>query len=274
MQKWEAVSLPAEPTVHRMRWVKLADEKWALVVVPLHGRGTDAKGDGPGARILLYHPPANPRDPWKTDLLDDTLHVAHGVEIFGAWTINIAAREGVMMMQNSDGRGWFKQLAPRGDVHPSSEICTGVLRPGQDSVSDQLMMASIEPFHGNVLAVGVTEPRTLKFARHVLSDKLVEGHALGWVWRYAKTGPHPSDALAVGWRGHGAGSSIGLAIWTPLDALGREWRETVIDNQIACESLIIADLDGDQKADIIAAGRASHDVKIYWNETAEEISHR
>ena len=270
-KKWEAVPLPAEPTVHRMRWVQLADDKWALVVVPLHGRGADAKGDGPGAKILLYHPPAgDPHTPWTTELFDDKLHVVHGLEVSGKWTIHLASREGVMIAQNSDGRGWFKQLTPRDDTHPSSEVCEGVLRPGEAGVSDQLMMATIEPFHGNLLAVGVTEPKTLTFARHVLTDKLVEGHALGWVWRYAKTGPHPSDALAVGWRGRGAGTSRGVAIWTPLDPRAREWRETVIDDAMACENLCIADLDGDQKADIIASGRATHNVKIYWNETDGE----
>jgi hypothetical protein len=37
------------------------------------------------------------------------------------------------------------------------------------------------------------------------------------------------------------------------------------DNGIACEDLQLADLDGDGKKDIIAAGRATHNLKIYWN---------
>src|ERR1041384_3291878 len=38
-QKWEAITLHHEPTVHRMKWVKNAEGKFDLVVVPLHGRG-------------------------------------------------------------------------------------------------------------------------------------------------------------------------------------------------------------------------------------------
>src|SRR6266446_2949972 len=46
-QKWEPVELPHEPTVHRMRWVKNAEGKFDLVVVPLHGRGNNP-GSGTG----------------------------------------------------------------------------------------------------------------------------------------------------------------------------------------------------------------------------------
>jgi hypothetical protein len=37
---------------------------------------------------------------------------------------------------------------------------------------------------------------------------------------------------------------------------------------MACEDLKLADLDGDGKLDIIASGRASNNLKIYWNRTA------
>ena len=36
-QKWEPVTLPHEPTVHRIRWLKNAAGKFDLVSVPLHG---------------------------------------------------------------------------------------------------------------------------------------------------------------------------------------------------------------------------------------------
>ncbi len=40
----------------------------------------------------------------------------------------------------------------------------------------------------------------------------------------------------------------------------------VDDNKMACEDLTVADLDGDGKIDIIAAGRATKNLKIYWNQ--------
>src|SRR6266480_2776278 len=48
-QKWEAVELPHEPTVHRMKWMRDASGQFQLVVVPLHGRG-NKEGEGVGVK--------------------------------------------------------------------------------------------------------------------------------------------------------------------------------------------------------------------------------
>jgi hypothetical protein len=40
---------------------------------------------------------------------------------------------------------------------------------------------------------------------------------------------------------------------------------TVDDGGMACEDALAADLDGDGCNDIVAGGRATHNVKIYWN---------
>jgi len=39
------------------------------------------------------------------------------------------------------------------------------------------------------------------------------------------------------------------------------------DGGMATEDLVVADLNGDKQPDIIASGRATRNVKIYWNET-------
>ena len=48
-----------------------------------------------------------------------------------------------------------------------------------------------------------------------------------------------------------------------------KWDQTLVDdNTMACEDLAVADLNGDGKLDILAAGRATRNVKIYFNERA------
>jgi hypothetical protein len=73
----------------------------------------------------------------------------------------------------------------------------------------------------------------------------------------------------VGWRAMNrpANVKVGVKLFTPLDAEGRQWKETLIDdNGMACEDLQLADLNGDGRLDIVAAGRATGNLKIYWNE--------
>ena len=41
----------------------------------------------------------------------------------------------------------------------------------------------------------------------------------------------------------------------------------VDDAGMACEDLIVGDFNGDKKPDIVASGRATRNIKIYWNET-------
>src|SRR3989440_8877414 len=78
-EKWEAVELPHEPTVHRMRWVRNAAGKFDLVVVPLHGRG-NKNGEGAGVRILSYAVPAEPHETWKMAVISDSRHMTHNFD--------------------------------------------------------------------------------------------------------------------------------------------------------------------------------------------------
>jgi hypothetical protein len=41
----------------------------------------------------------------------------------------------------------------------------------------------------------------------------------------------------------------------------------VDDDGMACEDLTLADLDGDGRLDIVASGRSTHNLKVYFNES-------
>jgi len=71
------------------------------------------------------------------------------------------------------------------------------------------------------------------------------------------------DQIVVGWREPDAEKKTGIKLFMFQE---NQWKDFWIDdNGIACEDLQVADLDGDGKKDIIAAGRATHNLKIYWN---------
>ena len=102
-QRWEPVRLPHEVTTHRMRWAKVGDANYQLIVVPLHGLG-NKNGEGRGVRIWGYEFPKNPRATWTRHLVDSTLHLTHNFEIWedgdnGSTGLIVASKEGGQIFQ-------------------------------------------------------------------------------------------------------------------------------------------------------------------------------
>jgi hypothetical protein len=263
-QKWEQVELPHEPTVHRMRWMRDSTGKFELIVVPLHGRG-NKNGAGAGVKILAYKMGANPSDPWKTEVVNDSFHMTHNFEIIH-WAPQptpeflLAAKEGVFHLLQQTG-GWKSfQLAggQPGDsaMQGAGEIRTGKL-PGGKS-----FLVTVEPMHGNQLVVYTPPATTGLRARNVLDTSLKEGHALACGDMLGAG----YDQIVIGWRGKDENGKVGIKIFVPLDAEGKDWKQSLVDdNTMACEDLCLADLNGDGKLDIVASGRATKNVKIYFN---------
>ena len=53
----------------------------------------------------------------------------------------------------------------------------------------------------------------------------------------------------------------------PVGAPAGTARHSSVPNGMACEDLKVADLNGDGKKAIIAAGRSTHNLVVYWNQT-------
>jgi len=260
--KWEPVRLTNEPTTHRMRWVKAWPDGFNLVVLPLHGRGNQG-GQGEGVRILSYSMPETPGGEWSTRLIDDTLHMTHNMDVV-QWDeddpdeLLLAGREGLFVSNWREGGMALTKIA--GDAGGGA----GEVRLGQ--VGGQPIVASIEPMHGHQFVV-YTQPKEggeeAPWTRRVLDESLVDGHAVA-AGDLLGIG---SDQFVVGWRAMRGGSKVGIKLFTPLDGKGETWRTTLIDdNRMACEDLRLADLNGDGRLDIAAAGRATKNVIIYFNE--------
>ncbi len=272
-QAWIPRRLHHEPTTHRMRWVRVASQpdRYALVVVPLHGRG-NKNAQGAGVRVLAYEMPEQPAGEWKTQLLLDTMHATHNLEVISASagepeSILLCGREGVVRLNPvSDGASWQQQWIAR---HPTDndelpgagEVRYGVLANGMPYV------ATIEPMHGHMLALYTPPPEGPKdrpWNRRILDSTLVDGHALA-TFDFMGIG---NRQIAVGWRAaQKIGPRVGVKLLHTTKETGDEWNTTLIDdNTMACEDLISADLDGDRDHDLIAAGRRTKNVKIYWNQ--------
>lgn len=262
-QKWKPVQLHHEPVTHRMRWVKSARNQFQLVVLPLHGRGNKG-GEGRGVKVFAYEKPKDPERPWKLRLLDQSLHMTHNLDVVphgGRELVYIGGKEGVKVFA-FEGNRW---VSPASGAWLIRDQPFGEVRAGNMN-----FVAGIQPMHGNELTVytpaqkdriDFTGPLTMN--RSVLTADLRQGHALAAA-DFIGTG---LLQIAVGWREPDKDGKVGVKLFVPEDKAYAQWRDYWIDdNGMACEDLQVADLNGDGKADIIAAGRASNNLKIYWNE--------
>jgi hypothetical protein len=252
---WELHPIAEEPTLHRIRWADVdGDGARELVAVPLHGRGTKGPDwQGQGARVMLFRPPTNPaRDPWPMEVADDTLHIVHNflpanMDDDPRDEILTASREGVHVLDRSGNGTWSRRLIGEGSP--------GEIKLGR--VLGRRMLATVEPWHGASAVIYAEKPGM--WSRTVIESALTGGHALGW----ADFDGDGSDELAVGWRD----AKPGVAVYA-VDREGALRSKVMVDDAgMATEDLVIADLNGDKQPDIVASGRATHNVKIYWNET-------
>jgi hypothetical protein len=277
-EPWTLFPISTEPTVHRIRFVDLEGEGRAkLVVAPLMGRQSTQKNnwlDGLPVRLLAYQIPKNPtRDRWVPEVVDESLHVVHNfwpiASVSGKGTdLLTASYEGVNLLTHDVSGKWHRRHLGEGNQgnpqsnRGSSEVKQGKLKNGRRFI------ATIEPWHGNQVVV-YTPPddaATELWDRHVVDEQLKWGHA---VW-CADLDGDGDDELIIGVRDNLSSrpqERRGVRIYKAQDGGGAKWARHIIeDGGVAVEDLAAADLNGDGRIDIVAVGRQTHNIRIYWNE--------
>jgi len=254
-QKWTAVKLHHEPTIHRMHWVKTGD-RYQLIVLPLHGRG-NKDGEGQGVKVTAYEVPDDPSGAWKHSFIDESMHLTHNFDPLdhnGSERLYVGGKEGIKIMDFEKG-AW---VTPSSDAWFMQGNGVGEVRVGRMKGNDHFI-TTIEPMHGNQLVVYADGNDR---ARTVLTSDLKQGHALAT----ADLLGMGSDQIVAGWREANDENRFGVKLYVAQNEGYTVWKDHWIDEGgMACEDLKIADLDGDGLNDIIAAGRATHNLKIYWN---------
>lgn len=269
---WELHPIGSEPTLHRIRWGDCdGDGKKELLVAPLQGRGTKPPnwGDGRGVRLLRYVIPENPiRGPWKPEVISESLHALHNLLVVNfdsdpADEILTASLEGVFLWDRDESGTWHRTILGEGNDEEEGPPGAGEIKLGRLR-SGRRYLATIEPWHGHQLVVYVepAEPAG-SWTRRVLDVRLKQGHALAC----ANFDADADEELVAGWREAGdAKLRPGVAIYDPQDEDWNGGRKYLLDDGgMAAEDLVATDLNNDGFIDVVAAGRATHNLKIYWH---------
>jgi hypothetical protein len=262
-KKWTAIQIkPHDPTTHRMRWIRVGKDAYRLIVLPLHGIGNKG-GKGAPVRVMAYTMPKDPTGEWKQTVVDASMHMTHNMDVLGSRSrsemLLVGGKEGFVGIRAADASGskWTANVMSFSGLSKGA----GEVRGTSGEIS---FAASIEPLHGNAVVAYVLVAKSGKFERRVLDESLRAGHALA-VTDLLGTG---WAQVVAGWRSPDANKKVGIRLYAPTDASRTKWKTYLIDdNGMACEDLKVADLDGDGKPEIIACGRSSKNLKIYWNQT-------
>jgi hypothetical protein len=265
---WTPIKIEEEPSMHRMRVIDVEGKgRKELVCSPLHGRGTK-DSSGPGASLFILRRPADPfTGKWTREIITDEIHINHNVwpldwDGDGKEEMVSAGYEGVFVLKRGAGGKWSKTKIGDGDPvkKGAGEVKVGRLPGGRRYV------VTAEPWHGHSAAVYIEpEKADQPWRRQVLVENHKGCHA---IWTADFTGSKV-DSAVIGFRGvpEGKKEECVVYVFHPLDAAGEKWEKKVLDDKgMGSEDVICTDLNGDGKIDIVAVGRSTRNVKIYWNE--------
>lgn len=263
-QAWTPIALPHEPTTHRMHWIHNDVGSFDLVVAPLHGRG-NRNGNGDPVKIIAYRMnPQGPEHPWTQAIVSESLHMTHNLDPVNwdetcAEELLLVGREGIHLASLNQGK-WTESVLASADTTGGNFLGAGEIRHGR-LPNGTRYIATIEVMHGNQVVIYLQDKKGA-WNRQVIDENRRAGHALA-CGDLLKKG---FDHLVVGWRNPDTQGIVGIKIFTPNEE-GTQWESSLLgNNQMACEDLRIADLNGDGKLDIVAAGRATNNLKVYWNQ--------
>ena len=283
--EWSLQLIGQIPTSHRLRWADLTgDGRLALVDAPIVGLGAKPPDYKVGARLTWFEMPeillrghaVGVRKPeeWTTHLIDDTLTVVHGIQVLdwdgdGRDEILTASFEGVHLF-HALGRGadlrWKRtQLAAgyepaTGAAKGDAGLHRGSSEVGVGNVGGRRFLATIEPWHGDQVAVYLEDDDAQAgklWNRHVIDSTFRDGHALAC----GDLDGDGNDEIVAGYRGPGTS----LYAYYAKGPFGTGWERQELDNRMAASGVTLADINGDDRLDIVCVGASTGNVRWYEN---------
>lgn len=266
-EKWQVFPIGKEVSTHRMRFGNvLGRDRPQLVVSPLNPT------EAPGVRLLAFEIPKNPAtERWPLTVIDESLHRVHNhwhldLNADGVDGTLAASQEGVFLIHQQDGKFTKRQIGTGSNGTKPEETGAGEVKLGRLG-NNKFFLATVEPMHGHSVVV-YTGPMPLPEGqladRLVIDDSFKQGHALSC----ADLDHDGVDEIIAGHREPNTDGKVGVYYYRASNDAGTQWERHSLDlGEMASEDLVTGDLDGDGYPEIIAGGRATHNLKVYWNRT-------
>jgi len=257
---WTIKPIADVGSAHRLRWGDVdGDRRLDLIVAPIFG--PDAKAptyNQSAARIQVFYTGADPKSgQWRAETVGER-PVLHSIKVLdfdgdGRSEILTADNLGVALFDREAGQNgaWHCRPLVSGAPGEAPKRGSSEIHVGRRADSSRFL-ATLEPWHGNEVAVYPANGDTTFGPRQVLDSTLKDGHAL-WV---ADVDGDGDDEIFAGFRGPGTSVYV-------FDFDGKTWIRTVLDSDIAAQDLRGGDLDGDGTPDVVAIGGQTHNVVWY-----------
>ena len=269
-EKWQVFPIGKEVSTHRMRFGNvLGKDRPQLVVSPLN------PSEAPGVRLMAFEIPQAPMtERWPLTVIDESLHRVHnhwhldlnGDKVDGTLA---ASQEGVFLIRQEDsGKFTKRQIGTGASGTKPEETGAGEVKLGRLG-GDKFFLATVEPMHGHSVVV-YTGPMPLPEGqladRQVIDDTFKQGHALGC----ADFDHDGVDEIIAGHREPNTDGKVAVYYYRASNDAGTKWDRHPLDiGGMASEDLVTGDLNGDGYPEVIAGGRSTHNLKVYWNRTGK-----
>lgn len=257
---WTLKEIGRVPTAHRLRFGDIDGKgRKALFVGPVLNEaetgGLALPGHLPVALFMFNLQPTG----WKQTLITrENMGLVHAVQPLdwdgdGHDEVLTAGFSGVFVHHLEPNGSWTRTRIAEGDTAPWPGTGASEVQVGR--IAGRKFFVTIEHFHG-ALVVVYTDDGKGGWQRHVIDDALVQGHAL--VLADFDGDGRPEIVAA------GDGSRANLFYYKAVDASGRQWARTLIDDDIAPSSCVAADIDGDGHPDLVCMdARKPNYIKWY-----------
>jgi FG-GAP-like repeat len=264
---WKAEKIDQFPTSHHVAWLDLdGDGKKELLNAPLIGEQSLAPTyDQDKASVFWY----SPKD-WKRHVVAaDIPGIIHRVRPV-KWDAGardqflVASFEGIALYRptgTGDAMRFQKQLLSRGHEEKAPRL--GASDVGVGKQDGKRFLASVEPWHGNEVVIYTEKGGA--WVRRVLFDKVTSGHEVAVVdlngdgrddvvandnSRATERNPNPTPGVHV--------------FYAPADAATGTWEYRRIEDTLAMNGCVAADLNGDGRPDLVCTG-AGGAIRWYEN---------